>query len=58
MQLAKLAIIPAKHAHNQLLALLADHLSIELSILQLLSVFAIVVISTIITQDNVFRAFQ
>jgi hypothetical protein len=58
MQLAKLAIIHAKHAHNQLLALLADHLSIELSILQLLSVFAIVVISTTITLDNVFRAFQ
>jgi hypothetical protein len=58
MQLAKLAIIPAKHAHNQLLALLADHLSIELSILQLLNVFAIVAISITTTLDNVLLVFQ
>jgi hypothetical protein len=58
MQIVKLAIIPVKHARNQLLVLLVYHLSIELSTLQLLNVFAIVGILTTITQVNVLHVLQ
>jgi hypothetical protein len=58
MEIALFVNILVMHVYQQLHVLLAYHLNTELSILQLLNVFAIVAISTTTTPDNVFRAFQ